>query len=78
MTNCLMGFPTTNILTTIFAGLFDLKKAAIDGYNHGTTDKDIELAIKDFSIALFDQVGPSNTNGICNDKNKQFLMPKDA
>ena len=76
MTECLMGYPTNNILTNVFAWLFDLKKAAIDGYNHGTTDKDIELAIKDFTVSLYDQ--PWVNNSICNNDDKQFIMKQDS
>jgi hypothetical protein len=76
MDECMMWYPTKNILHTVFSWLFDLKKAAIDGYKYGTQEQDIEAAIKDLSFSLYDQIWPSTT--ICSDTNKQFIMKQDS
>lgn len=78
MTSCKMWYPTKNILTQVFAGLFDIKKAAIDGYKYGTTEKDVERAIADLSISLYDQDKPWSDSWVCLDANKQFLMKEDS
>jgi hypothetical protein len=72
MSACMMWFVTKNILTNVFWWLFDLKKAAIDGYNHGTDEESVILSIKDFSISLYDQLW--EWNNICGSSGKQFLM----
>ncbi len=75
MSECLMWYPTSNILKTVFSGLFDLKKAAIDWFNHWTDEESIVLSIKDLSISLYDQLWPENS--VCNNPDKQYLMNQD-
>lgn len=76
MANCWMWYPTSNILRNVFWAYFDLKKAAIDGVNHGKKPADIDLAVQDLSRALFNQ--EEAESGICLDTSKTFLSKTDA
>lgn len=76
MSECRMWYPSRNILRNVFGVYFDLKKAAIDGYNHGKNKQDIDKSIDDFSRALFNQ--ESAESGICNDSSKIFLWSADS
>lgn len=76
MSECRMWYPSWNILRNVFGVYFDLKKAAIDGVNHGKEKKDIDESIDDFSRALFNQ--ESAKSGICNDSSKVFIWKQDS
>lgn len=81
MNNCLMWYPSTRIVYNVFSWLFDIKKAAIDGYDHGKKKKDVDEALRDISRSLFnvfeDWKGKSSS-GVCLDTNKTFISDNDS
>lgn len=81
MNNCMIWYPSTNIVYNVFSALFDIKKAAIDGYDHWKKQNDIDESIKDLSRSLFnifDDWTWKKTQWVCLDTGKTFISDLDS